>query len=471
MSALAVGSTMLIAAIGGWPFVGLIAAVALIAARRFELRALLHVPLAVVAVLWVNAALPKPIDSEAAEQYAWRLEVTSMPVMRAQGWSFDARIRDGAGKGSRVLVYSYDDHSVAFRDQIYVTGVFQPSSELEASYRQYLNGRGVSGQIYAGSIAIDRRGTNVFAWMNRQRQEIVRRALNAAPGDTGSLIAGLVTGDDGKLSEATDDEFKRSGLTHITAISGANLAFAVALFVDAGKILRRRRNAVLFAGTLLAWVYAAFVGFAPPTLRAALMTTAITGGRFAGRPSDPLTLSTIMAVAQLAIRPEDAFSISFLLSVAASIGLAIGMGKYPAEQSATVADWVRGTVYAQIATAVIVGTTFGQISLLSIPANVVAAPITLLAFPLSFLGLVLLRISETLGSAYVVPLTWLIDALLKIAEIYGHEQATISIPSVDERITLSGVIAVMLLLALLSSEGRYLRRNVRRRALKYQPAH
>lgn len=471
MSALAVGSSMLIAAIGGWPFVVLISIVALISTRWFGLRTLVHVPLAILAAVWVNAALPEPIDQEVAGQYAWRLDVTSMPVMRAQGWSFDARIRDGAGEGDRVLVYSYDDHSVAFGDDIYVTGVFQPSSELESSYRHYLDGRGVSGQIYAGSVEIDRRGMGVFAWMNRQRQEIVRRAMHAAPGDAGSLIAGLVTGDDGKLAEATDDEFKRAGLTHITAISGANLAFAVALFVDAGKVLRRKRHTVLFAGTVLAWAYAAFVGFAPPTLRAGLMTTAITGGRFAGRPADPLTLSTITAVAQLAIRPEDAFSVSFLLSVAASTGLAIGLGRYPAEQTTSVSGWVRGTVYAQIATAVIVGTTFGQISLLSIPANIVAAPITLAAFPLSLISLGVLRMTETLGAAFIIPVTWIIDGLLKVAEIYGREQALISIPSVDERIMLSGVIAVMLGLSALNGEVRYLRRKARLRALKYRPAH
>lgn len=470
MSALAVGSSMLVAAIGGWPFVALIAAVSLIAMRWFGKRTLIHIPLAVVSVFWVNAALPNTIDPAVADQFAWRLDVTSMPVMRAQGWSFDARIRDGAGEGELILVYSYDDHAVAYGDDIYVTGVFQPSSELDPSYRQYLDSRGVSGQIYAGSIEIDRRGAGIFAWMNRQRQEIVRRAMNAAPGDAGSLIAGLVTGDDGKLSEATDDEFKRAGLTHITAISGANLAFAVALFVDTGKVLRRRRGTLLLGGTLLAWIYAAFVGFSPPTLRAALMTTAVAGGRFAGRPIDPLTLSTIMAVVQLTIRPQDAFSVSFLLSVAASIGLSIGLGGYPAERSATVSGWVRGTVYAQIATAVIIGAIFGQVSLLSIPANIVAAPITLLAFPLSFVGLALLRLSETLGEAYAVPLTWLIDALLNVAEIYGREQAMLSIPSIDERIMLSGVIAIMLALAMLGAEGRYLRKNARRRALNYQPA-
>jgi ComEC/Rec2-related protein len=462
---------MLIAAIGGWPFVVLIAAVAIGATRWFGRRTLLHIPLAIVAAFWVNTALPSDIDDTVAGQFDWRLDVTSMPTMRAQGWSFDARIRDGAAKGERVLVYSYDDSAVAYGDDIYLVGVFQPAAELEASYHQYLDGRGVSGQIYASTIEIDRRGTGIFAWMNRQRQTMVSRVLNAAPGDAGSLMAGLVTGDDGKLAAATDDEFKRAGLTHITAISGANLAFAVALLVDAGKVLRRKRRTMLFAGTLLAWAYAAFVGMSPATFRAALMTTSVAGGRFAGRPFDPLTLSTIMAVAQLVVRPQDAFSVSFLLSVAASVGLSIGLGKYPASESATAGDWVRGAIYAQIATAVIIGATFGQFSLLSIPANIAAAPIMIVAFPVSVASLVLLRISEPLGSAFAVFASWPIHGLLKIAEIYGRRQAMIAVPTVDARLTLAGIIAVMLGLALLSGEINYLRRKARRRSLKYQPAH
>jgi ComEC/Rec2-related protein len=471
VSALAIGSSMLIAAIGGWPFVVLISAIAIVATRWFGRRTLLHIPLAIVAAFWVNMALPNDIDDAVADQYGWRLEVTSMPAMRAQGWSFDARVRDGAAKGERVLVYSYDDHAVALRDDIYVVGAFQPASELEASYHQYLDGRGVSGQIYASTIEIDRRGTGIFAWLNRQRQVMVGRVMNAAPGDAGSLMAGLVTGDDGKLAAATDDEFKRAGLTHITAISGANLAFAVALLVDAGKVLRRRRRTMLVAGMLLAWTYAAFVGMSPATLRAALMTTAVAGGRFAGRPFDPLTLSTIMAVAQLAVRPQDAFSVSFLLSVAASVGLSIGLGTYPASQSPAAGDWVRGAIYAQIATAVIIGATFGQFSLLSIPANIAAAPLMVVAFPASVACLALLRISETLGSAFAVPAAWPIDGLLKVGEIYGREQAMISVPTVDARLTLTGIIAVMLGLALLSGEINYLRRKARRRSPKYQLAH
>ncbi len=468
MSALSVGSAFLIAAIGGWPFVGLIAILSLIGSLRFGPRMLIHIPLAVIAALWVNRASPPAIDPAASEQYAWRLEVTSMPAMRAQGWSFDAKIRDGAGAGESILVYTFDDHSVVFGDEIYVTGVLQPRESLdEPSYRAYLDGRGASAQIYAGSIEIDRQGSGLLSWMNRERQRIVRRAMNAAPGDAGSLIAGLVTGDDGKLTGTTDQEFKNAGLTHLTAVSGANLAFAVAIAFRFGRVTGRRRQSIFVVGLALAWFYAVFVGLSPPTLRAALLTTVVIGGRVAGRPIDPFSLAISTAVMQLILRPQDAFSISFLLSVVASIGLSAGLGRYPREAHRPLTSWIGAAIYAQVATAIVIGTTFGRISLLSIFANIVAAPIMVIAFPFSCLELFLLRINERIGEAFMPIARIPIDLLLYVARIYGQDWQVASLPSVDERLMLTGVMVVLCALAGFGGEWRYLGRNLRRRRLNY----
>jgi ComEC/Rec2-related protein len=470
MSALAVGCSMLIAGIGGWPFVILISVASIVAVRWFGRKTLLHIPLAILAAVWVNSVLPGDIDHAVAEQSYWRLEVTSMPTMRAQGWSFDARIRDGVGAGERVLVYTYDDHSVALGDEIFVTGAFQLRDELDdASYRSYLDGRGVGAQIYAGRIEVDRQGTGVFAWLNRQRQAMVFRAMNAVPGDAGSLMAGLVTGDDGKLAEQTDLEFKRSGLTHLTAVSGANLAFAVLLIVKLGRVARRKRNTLLVAGIFIAWLYTAFVGLSPPTMRAALYVTVIAGGRMAGRPIDPLPIAVFTAVLQLAIRPEDAFSISFQLSVAASIGLSAGLGRYPHDGDSLIFDWIKATILAQVATAFVIGATFGQLSMLSFFANVIAAPIMVLAFPFSCIELLLLTINSDLGAAFgqiaKIPVDW----LLRVASIYGQEWAVLSLPAVNERLMLAGSIAILTAVAMMGGEMYYIKRNVRERRFKPAP--
>lgn len=467
MSALVVGSVMLIAAIGGWLFVAGIAITCLIATRWMGRRVLLLIPLAVVAAGWVWWHEPGRIDPEVADQRGWRLLVTSMPVMRAQGWSFEAKLRDGPGEGQRLMVYTSDATTVTFGDQIYARGDFQPKEELtNSSYRGYLTGLGVGGQIFAGSIEVDRHGSGIFVALNRLRQRVVNRALNAAPGDAGSLIAGLVTGDDGKLAEQTDLEFRRAGLTHLTAVSGSNLGFAFALVVSFGRFTRRRQIEVLIIGTLFVWSYAALVGFSPPTLRAALLITVIMGGNLAGRPIDPLSLAVLAGVAQVGIRPSDAHSISFLLSVAASIGISAGLGRYPRSANPGLTDIVGATLYAQAATAIVIAATFGQLSLLSIVANIVAAPMMIFAFPLSVVALILLTISETLGQAFVVVAEQPVYALLRIAEIYGRSWAVITLPKVDQRWMLSGVILVLLALAAIGGEGQYIRRNLRSRRTK-----
>jgi len=60
------------------------------------------------------------------------------------------------------------------------------------------------------------------------------------------------------------------------------------------------------------------------------------------------------------------------------------------------------------------------------------------------------------------PVSW----LLHIANIYGRAWSVISLPTIDQRWMLSGVILVLLALAAIGGEGRYIRRNLRSRRTK-----
>ncbi len=421
MTGLLIGLAVYIVSLGHWPAAIVIALGGVAATRWLGWRTLLPSGAALLAAWWIALALPPPIPDSVPDVQGWRLRVDSMPQLRTQGWSFEAEIVDGAAAGYRLLVFTSDVKPVVIGDQIYVYGDVTRRQEITDSYGQYLDGSDVSGQMYVGDLAIDRRGSGILSEINRIRQETIRKLVHAVPGDAGALLAGLVTGDDGQLSERSDASFRNAGLSHLTAVSGANLGMLVAMVTAVGQLTGRRRMTLLIAGTLAAWAYAVFVGLSPPPLRAALLTTALAGGRLAGRPIDMLTLAFTTAALQVAMRPTDAYSISFHLSTAASIGLAAGLNRYPAtERRLRLADLVVVTVYAQIATLPLVAATFGTVPLLAVMANVVAVPLASFAFTLAMAGTVVLWVSDSLGEALLIPAGWAAEGILGVANHYGQ---------------------------------------------------
>jgi competence protein ComEC len=453
VTGLLVGLAVYIVSLGHWPAAMAIAIVAVVAARWWRGRALLVGAFSLLAAWWIGLAVPPALPAGLAETQGWRLQISSMPQIRAQGWSFDARILDGPGEGDSLLIFSSVPDRLVIGDRIYVYGTVVRREDIAGSYGGYLTGRGVSGQLYVGGVSVDHRGSGLLARINRIRQETIGRLFHAVPGDAGALLAGLVTGDDGQLSERSDTFFRNAGLSHLTAVSGANLGMMVAMVASVGRLTGRRRTSWLIAGAALAWIYAIFVGLSPPTLRAALLTTGIAGGRLAGRPVDMLTLAFTTAAVQLFLRPIDAYSISFHLSTAASIGLAAGLNRYPAhDRRIGLADLVIVTALAQLATLPFIAATFGNVPLLAIPANVIAVPLASFAFTLALAGSVLLWISATLGQALLIPATWAADGILGAARLYGREWGVIELAAVGSASMAIGLLLVAALILMAGGE-------------------
>jgi competence protein ComEC len=160
-----------------------------------------------------------------------------------------------------------------------------------------------------------------------------------------------------------------------------------------------------------------------------------------------LTLAFSTAAVQLALRPNDAYSISFHLSTAASIGLAAGLSRYPpGERRLQLVDLVAVASIAQLATLPFIASAFGEIPVLSIVANIVAVPLASFAFTLSLAGAAFLWLSASLGEALLIPATWAAEGVLGVANRYGQEWSVISLASVGPFWFTAGLIAAFLIL-------------------------
>lgn len=157
----------------------------------------------------------------------------------------------------------------------------------------------------------------------RALRDGLRRATAGLAPEIGALTVGMTIGDTRGMSAEQKRDMRGAGLTHLTAVSGAQFAM-LALAVGAGaRALRWRRwiRAVLTAATMLA--FAALVGPEPSVVRAAAMGAVVAFAVWWGRSSQALPSLCAAVIVLLLLDPYLALSYGFALSVAATAGIAL----------------------------------------------------------------------------------------------------------------------------------------------------
>ncbi len=285
-------------------------------------------------------------------------------------------------------------------DRVRVSGFARPTREFPAGFARYLRTLGAVGTLNAFSFQIEERATGWRPYPYLASAWYGRMVARAAPGDRGALIAGLVTGRDDALSDERKDAFRRTGTGHITAVSGSNLALLVTIAAVSGKVTGLRRRLAWQLGVVVfLWGYALLAGFEPPVNRAALVATGVVVAGLLGRRADALTLLAVGGAALVAIQPLVLWSISFQLSMAASAALALVFEPDEVDGWAgLVRAGITATVAAQIATLPFALGAFGALPLLSIPANLIVAPLAGAAFFLGAVAGMAGLVSGTLGA-------------------------------------------------------------------------
>ncbi|MFC4072383.1 ComEC/Rec2 family competence protein [Actinoplanes subglobosus] len=207
----------------------------------------------------------------------------------------------------------------------------------------------------------------------------LQRACEPLPDDSGGLLPGLVVGDTSRLDPALEEDFRTTGLTHLTAVSGTNVAIVlgVVLFV-----VRRLRAGPVLCAVLCAIALAGFVILARPSpsvIRAAAMGAIGLIGLASGRSRAAVPALAAGAAVLLVVDPELAADAGFALSVMATAGLLLiapvwrdGLRRrgFPAG----VAEALAVPAAAQVACGPVVAAISGTVSLIAVPANLVAVP-------------------------------------------------------------------------------------------------
>lgn len=433
MTGIAVGSGVLFGAGGGWQGTVAIAAtvvvVLLVSPNR---RALLAPAIAVLIAASVGAWRGEPLDDGTSPHWVDETReirglVTAMPTSSGLSQQVVIAVNDGLqtetwqATAGTVCAVVRPFPILDFGDRVRIVGRPRLLLDQPTGFRAALRGRGCEATMTGASTVM---GAALWTW--RSPFAAARRSLStalqrAAPGDAGALLAGLVTGDDQGLSRARKDAFLRTGTTHITAVSGSNLALLVAIATTIGTAAGWRRR-LLFQVIVLTglWGYALLVGFGPPTVRAALVASAAIVASRVGRRPDFVTLIVLAGAVMVLVEPTQLWRLSFQLSFAASLALAAVLVGRPLTG---IKGWLEAgflvAVAAQVATLPILVWTFGTISVLSLPANFLIGPLIAVAFPLAALAGVVSLLSPTAGEAVSLPARIAADLVLQTVETLG----------------------------------------------------
>ncbi len=216
-----------------------------------------------------------------------------------------------------------------------------------------------------------------------------------------ALLRGMVLGQDEALTPAERDRFRRSGLAHLLAASGQNVALLVALALPllAAAGLRRRSRLAVAAALIAAYVPLAGAG--PSIQRAGVMGGATLAAGLAGRPASRAYALLLAAAATLLANPRAAADPGWQLSFTAVLAIMLAAPALRARLRArrappALADVAAMTVAATVGTAPLLAFHFGQASLVSVAANVAAAPAVA---PIMWLGMIAAAVGQVLPPA------------------------------------------------------------------------
>jgi competence protein ComEC len=324
-------------------------------------------------------------------------------------------------------------------------------------YGRYLRRRGehvLLGGDFADLRVVGRRG-GVQGAVDRLRLASRAHLAAGVHSPVADMLQGMVLGDAEGVDPALVDDFRRSGLLHILAVSGENVVLLCGMWTFAFALLgvhRLVRTALLLP---IVATYVLLTGASPSIVRAGVAGIVGLLAILASRPSDGWLLWLAPAAWLLTVNPNNLYNVSFQLSFGAVMGLlvlarpltrAVSFLPGPLPEQAGV------TTAASLSTAPVSLLTFGTASLVSVPANVAGG---FVLGPIMFLGMLSLLVgfvSERLSVPLNLTAGLFIGFLLGVSRFFARlPWAVYEYHGLDLRLLLAlvvlGLIAAAWLLA------------------------
>ena len=285
---------------------------------------------------------------------------------------------------------------------------------------------------------------NILSQMGHALQNIHQTLLTLLDsaieqGNARGFVEAVVLGDRSDMDKETLNDFTTSGVAHILAVSGFNVAIVSLVVAQLLRIfgiywLRTRISITM----LMVLLYSAIVGFQPSVVRALLMIELYLLAKLLERKPDPLNIVMSAAAINLLLRPYDLFDVGFQLSYAGVLGMILiapqirwfllperdnsksfkTQPKHPQWRKILEASAL--SIGASIASYPVIAAHFYRISFIGLVANIPLIPLSAIITALGFLLLPITAISGWLGHLYGDATAYLSNLLLLLTKLSAH---------------------------------------------------
>lgn len=291
----------------------------------------------------------------------------------------------------QVKTYRYPEMTYGMR--LRVNGRLEtPPEDEEFSYRDYLARQGVHSimELPYTRVLAEGEGSPLYHTLFAFKQRAQDTIIQLFPAPQSALLTGILLGNDNNIPPDLADDFRSTGMTHIIAISGFNIAILIAIMMSLMSAWMPRRLAIFvsISGVVL---YTLLVGADASVVRAALMGSIyLIAVRWLGRPNFAFGSLFLAGIVMTVLRPFTLWDVGFQLSFTATLGLMLYADPFTqwtrrqlcrvASQEivervmSVITEAVIITLAAQVLTLPLMLGYFQQLSLVSLPANAFILP-------------------------------------------------------------------------------------------------
>lgn len=403
--------------------------------RDIRLVAILVTLIAMISFgLYVNSMLDKYSqiqDSIPNKLDSIEVEIESSPRLQAFGYQYKVYIPQYQAKAFMTI----NNSDLEYGQLIKVTA--KTSIPKEYGIQRFLLGKGVHIYMSVSKYSvIDNSNCQskcvVMRSIHNMRNYILNQIDTAYPGRVGEFLKGILIGYTDTLPDDIKESFKKTGVSHVLAVSGYNMAIIVML-VYQQMMNRQVARSVSFWTTIIIMVtFTLLTGAEASIMRAGVFAGLILSAellqRYVGGIRPLILCATILVI----INPlYIAYDIGFQLSFLAVIGLIIygQIFKTYTEgiPSLGILPMIGETLFAQILVLPILIYYFGQISIISILANILIVPI--IPFAMAWGSVTSLFLSLAI---FTYPLNLIINLVLSMNQYLSKiSWASVNVPSIS----------------------------------------
>lgn len=273
-----------------------------------------------------------------------------------------------------------------YKAEIYLNKVKANAQDFGFDYQKYLGRKQIYFQGYApNSFQVAEKENITFSEKIKQKRlEILQNIDQAKLSDKSKeFTKGIILADRTEMDRETVEDFSKSGLVHILAISGSHMAIIFWLILLLMKPIfpANFRNVPIVISLIFIWLFTIFIDFGSSVIRSCMMISAYYFYVLLQRKPDLLHAMAISGLAILIFDTNQLFDVGFQLSFIAVFGifwLNEPILKYLPKPKNNVQNFfvnvISISIAAQLATLPLVIYYFHQYSLISVIANLVVIP-------------------------------------------------------------------------------------------------